>query len=140
MDGVQMPLWMIFLTVIAGPTLVYFWEKVIKPWRDARVDSEGEHVRRAYGQADNATKQLFDFLSGQVTGLTGKVALVEGQHAQCQRDLAVTNVKLAQVEVANTSLVERVSTLTASNDKLRRIFVRLETKSPELFDNEIFND
>lgn len=140
MYGVEMPLWMVFLTAIAGPTLVYLWEHLIKPWRDKRAESEGDQVKRAYAQADDATKKLFDVLKDQIAEYKNANAECERRSDEQGKELTGVSVRLAMVEKDNTSLVERVSTLTALNDRLRRFLQRLEAKSPELFDDPTFND
>ncbi len=150
MDGdesVQLPLWGIILISIVGPTLVYVYEKILKPWWELRHEkeetlierehAEAERLRIALEQALQEHKESWNLqiqeMKNEMAETERKLDSVTALHQQCKDDtynqgilLAQTAGKLNLLEDRLRAAGERINVLSNENAELRRILVAQE--------------
>lgn len=146
-DSVTMPLWGVILISIVGPTLVYIYEKVLKPWIDSRKKKEDdvltreltekEKLKAALDEAIQEREELYEgrikLLETELSKRDNKIDHVLALHQQCKDDtynqgilLAQTAGKLNLLEDRLRSASERIAGLSNENAELRRILVAQE--------------
>lgn len=146
-DSVSLPLWGVILISIVGPTLVYVYEKVYKPWLDKRSQTEESEHAREVAEKDKLRAALEEAIAEREELYEGRIKLLEGElgkrdtrieqvlvlHQQCKDDtynqgllLARTAGKLDLLEDRLRSANERISGLSNENAELRRILVGQE--------------